>query len=503
MKAILFQVNKRMPWLIDVRFSYHHYLKEYIKQFPGAAWDPTAKQWAIPVEFVCGVADKAKEYGFHFTKKVPERCLKEPVRHLLSPKLYNYQQDAVVNSCSLVEHDAWLFNDEMGLGKTPEILSCLQIKKAANVIIVCPAMARQVWVDELDKWWPDHPEVGVATTGEKAASLTTNIRIVSYGLLNKLEIHKKVDAIVFDEIHYLQNESSQRSQAAAKLVRRHPNAWRAGATATLITNEPTTAHNVLNTLWPKRFGQFYKFAMRYTNASRNDYGWEFKGLNQDNKEELKDRLYQLSSRTTKREVAHLLPPFLLQTKFCTETERPKTCATLAQDVLASGAPCVAVITYTRENCAAMAERVAKAGMTPVIITGAATPERRRKLLDVAKDTPGTVICATMSSIQESIDLTFCSYVIVGELYTRPATMIQLLGRFHRLSGNEPVTVVVLGEPGYDRKTQKLAQRLQDIALVMSAGSTDKQLQNELSKLKTEMSDTDFKDLVAEVAKGWE
>ena len=211
----------------------------------------------------------------------------------------------------------------------------------------------------------------------------------------------------------------------------------------------------------------------------------------------------MSSRTTKRDVAHLLPPFLIQTKISTETERPKICASLAQDVIASGAPCVAIITYTRANTAVMAEKVALANLKPFIVTGDSTPERRRKILDEAKRTPGAVICATMSSIQESIDLTFCSYVIVAEMYTRPATIIQLLGRFHRLSGKEPVTVLVLAEPGYDHKASKLARRLQDIASVMSAGSSDKELQTELSKLKYEMSDTDFKDLVAEVSKGWE
>ncbi|MGH7869054.1 MAG: hypothetical protein ACREP9_15805, partial [Candidatus Dormibacteraceae bacterium] len=79
-------------------------------------------------------------------------------------------------------------------------------------LIVCPAQARYVWhhpkragFGQLDRWWPDHPVVGVVEPGKPMP--VTPIVVVSYEMLPRFlkETWEVPSAIVFDEIHYLQN----------------------------------------------------------------------------------------------------------------------------------------------------------------------------------------------------------------------------------------------------------------------------------------------------------
>ncbi|NIN68347.1 MAG: hypothetical protein GTO63_27300, partial [Anaerolineae bacterium] len=193
------------------------------------------------------------------------------------------------------------------------VILTLMHREAKSAVIVCPAMARKVWIKELARWWPGHPDVTLCDTGAKARAATSPLQVVSYGLLTHLPPRKGVPAaIILDEIHYLMNPSSRRSKAVKDLCERYPDAFRAGMTGTIFTNQPSSAWNPLDTLWPGRAGTYFKWNKRYTDAYHNGYGWEFQGLNKDNADELRHRMQHMASRVTKADVSHLLPEFTTQ-----------------------------------------------------------------------------------------------------------------------------------------------------------------------------------------------
>ena len=111
----------------------------------------------------------------------------------------------------------------------------------------------------------------------------------------------------------LQSWKSKWSIAAKTIVGCNEAAAIFGLTATLMPNQPCDIWNILDTIWPGRFGRSdWKFKQRYSNVSHNGYGWTFKGLNELHAGELQARLASLSSRTTKLDVPHLIPPFDVQ-----------------------------------------------------------------------------------------------------------------------------------------------------------------------------------------------
>jgi ERCC4-related helicase len=218
----------------------------------------------------------------------------------------------------------------------------------------------------------------------------------------------------------------------------------------------------------------YKAKARYTNPIHNGYGWEFKGINELYANELRERLATTTSRTTKLQVAHLLPPFDVKQLYIEHPKQPQI-KEWAQDALEQNSH-IAILTHLR----ATAEQIVQAlqAEQPYLITGALGPEKRNMLLAEAKAKPSAIIVATMHSIGIGIDLTFCQTALFAELYYRPETIIQALGRFSRLSGKVPTSCVIMIEKNTNDEIigMKLGEKIQAINMAIEAGLTDTKLE---------------------------
>jgi hypothetical protein len=84
----------------------------------------------------------------------------------------------------------------------------------------------------------------------------------------------------------------------------------------------------------------------------------------------------------------------------------------------------------------------------------------------------------MHSIGIGIDLTFCQTALFAELYYRPETIIQALGRFSRLSGKVPTSCVIMIEKNTNDEIigMKLGEKIQAINMAIEAGLTDTKLE---------------------------
>lgn len=425
-----------------------------------------------------------------------------------TPELYPYQKSGVKYA---VNKRRWIFNDEMGLGKSAEAIIAARLLKAERVLIVTPAIVRRNWEKELHTWWPTGPQPGVILLGRKRltgvskeaqktrdSAYLAPIQIVSFSLIQEVDV-APWDVIIFDESHRLQGVDTVQAKICRQIARTNRSAAIFALTATLMPKRPLDAWTTLDILQPGQWGRYrgghwapWAFAQHYTLMEHNGYGWVSKGVREENIDEFKQRLSLISSRATKKEFAHLFPTFLVQSQSVpADVDFKKSVTDWLYDASKS-ATHIAVLTYLRESVVEFAKLAGNdLGGTPVFqISGVLTAEKRLETLERAKNAKNAIVVATMSSVGVGIDMTFCTQVAIVELYDKPETLIQLLGRFSRLTSVVPSSVTFLVQEGsQDEKISwNLVKELEEINKAIKAGDTEGKL---VSALNIEMSEEQF------------
>jgi len=248
-------------------------------------------------------------------------------------QLRDYQQDGVHWIVrQFRDHKAVLLADEAGLGKTLEALTAAQKLAAENILIVCPAGARRVWLQEIERWVPDWlPRVILAEPGTNLSELQTRlsagsepmILILGYDELSKGRnpfiacLHRHWDLLVLDEAHYLKNPSN-RTQAVYGSRGSAEGIHAAAAKVLLLTGTPTPNHagelwQHYRALWPDALGKpltLTQFEERFTRYKDTVFGRQVVGSK--NQAVLREALGPMVLRRRKDEVLAELPPLILQ-----------------------------------------------------------------------------------------------------------------------------------------------------------------------------------------------
>lgn len=147
--------------------------------------------------------------------------------------------------------------DEPGLGKTPTAIVTANELKARHVLVVCPAVIRNQWVEKITQWSTLGGFSYAITTSKLGVHEDATWTVISWDLISSPGIWRalskqRFDLLVLDEAHKAKTVSSKRSRALYGGGRALPDdvvplielaQYTVALTGTLLPNRPRE-------LWP-------------------------------------------------------------------------------------------------------------------------------------------------------------------------------------------------------------------------------------------------------------
>lgn len=315
MKSVTLEGDK-----FAIKFPYDPNLVESVRAITGRTYRPKDKTWLVPVTSYEEVK-RLTDHGFTLTPEA-QSTIDETSQRLqdnmkasasveadllipeLSGTLYPFQKAAVAYA---VRNKSVFIADEMGLGKTIEALATLQATSSFPAAVVCPASLKLNWKREASVWLP-HASLQILQ-GRSDTLINADITILNYEVLQDYSDQLKklsLQAIVFDESHYLKNYKTKRTKVAKTIARRVP--LRLALTGTPVLNRPNellTQLQVLGRL--DEFGGFWFFLNNYCAPTYSRFGTDYNGAS--NTAELHANLRRTCYiRRRKAQVLAQLPP---------------------------------------------------------------------------------------------------------------------------------------------------------------------------------------------------
>lgn len=460
-------------------------LNSAAKGVPGTHWDSAVRAHIGYPDAIQLVVEKLREMGL----KSDDGPVRDPTYAHNLPASYadarGYQKTgidfAVANSGS-----GALLADEMGLGKGLQAVRALRALRRKN-IVVCPAHVRGVWERPADrdvprqfwgefaKWWDGAVLMRPYGLTPEPIPADADVVVIHYDIVHAwvavlLEWFNG-GSIVFDEAHVLLNATSRRSKACRELARAA--AGRLALTGTPPTDRVKDLYNIVDTISPERFGDFFPFGKRYCDAKKVDVRgpggttktvYDFGG--RSNIPELRKRLDWFTLRRTKREVMSELPALTRQivdvevsanrrvsisARIAGDKKRMRAALDSAADgklkhVVAlvrshlEEGQRVVVGTYRRSVCEQIADTMNEIAPTRFIHGGVALT-KRGAIVDKLRNVEGPCcLVANIDCASTGIDLTFASKIVMAELVWEPRDLIQYEARAHRFGAKDPVLV---------------------------------------------------------------
>ena len=294
-------VEYRPPDKLRMRWPYkpnYADINTAVKSCGQAKFDKKSKEWVIPL--IAGV-DVAAAVKPHYKQlhdailEIPE--VKEAHGHMAERVLLSSAVAAApmwlpnIKNAEEVRPYQWaapqmfatggqnrlLLGDEMGLGKSLQALLCVLAGQYQRILIVCPAVVKVNWANEVEKWTELTPSVVYGRSGDYE---TGDVTIVNYDLLqHRLDAlcEDDYDCVVFDECHNLKSQKAERTKAAKRLAKWPSVQGIIAMSGTPILNRPEEIFTTLNMLKPSTFPDYFLFGKKYCAAIHNGYGWDFGG----------------------------------------------------------------------------------------------------------------------------------------------------------------------------------------------------------------------------------
>jgi len=265
-------------------------------------WNPRARHWWTDNK---GKADKLRGMINHseLQREVRNHLLSKPPPDIPAPDglaYLPYQIEAI--KFGIVNHNA-LLALEMGLGKTIVaigLMNALQ-DEIKRTLIVCPASLKINWTREILKW-KCFAALPAVCNGRYVPG---NVVVINYDVLVKhhdILCQREWDLVIADECHYVKTPTAARSKAFYSI----PTKRRLYLTGTPILNRPIELQPLLKGLGVPWAANRHAFGLRYCGATKNKYGWDYRGAN--NLSELNQKLTgSVMVRYRKQDVLKDLP----------------------------------------------------------------------------------------------------------------------------------------------------------------------------------------------------
>ena len=217
--------------------------------------------------------------------------------------LFRYQSTGVD---WLAARTAGLLADSPGLGKTAQIL--LAVPAGCGILVVCPAVAKGVWVREAGKFRPDLKPVALSGRGSFRWPAAGELVSVNYDILPAEAPAPPAGVVlVADEAHYLKSSKAARTERfrALSVAVRAAGGRVYLATGTPLLNRAPELWSLLAAAGLEReaFGSFATY-MQLWHAERGRYGIEWGAPSP----EVATRLQRVMLGRVKAEVLRDLPP---------------------------------------------------------------------------------------------------------------------------------------------------------------------------------------------------
>lgn len=191
------------------------------------------------------------------------------------PKSYNGVDWQTIPADIVLSTGRTLCGDVLGLGKTFSALLVLRSPDARPAIVVCPPHLQLQWVRETAKFFPTlRTHIVTKTKVYDPARVrgmngyAPDVLIISYhklagwcDYLTAAGDTGRVRTVIFDEIHELRNDGSQKYTAAYRLARSMR--YRLGLTGTVVFNYGGDAHTIIRVLDPDALGSRSEFVREW------------------------------------------------------------------------------------------------------------------------------------------------------------------------------------------------------------------------------------------------
>lgn len=336
-----------------IHFTYNEHILHQVKLLSGRKRNKEKKCWTAPLSLptvntlqnLGFILEEKVDTWFYNQSKKPEktRTLKIPG---LNGNLRKYQNEGV--QYFEIKKGLAICADDQGLGKTIQALAYLQLHPELRpAIIIPPGALKLMWEEEINNWLSSRKDIKIVFgkySKDKPPLEKKDIYIVNYEILYHTTIcpvckgkkkifikangegcfkkcipcgatgkitkcrpdiknlHAKI--IIWDEIHYLANEKSQRTQASFDLSQRVSK--KIGLTGTAMEKSHVDLYWPIKVINPTIFPSFFRFAKKYCGATQTYFGWDFSAST--NGEELNQILYEnIFIRRLKKNVAKDIP----------------------------------------------------------------------------------------------------------------------------------------------------------------------------------------------------
>ncbi|NWX22953.1 SMAL1 protein, partial [Aegotheles bennettii] len=224
----------------------------------------------------------------------------------LVTSLMPFQREGV--NFAILRNGRLLLADDMGLGKTIQaICIAAYYRKEWPLLVVTPSSVRFTWAEAFHRWLPSLSpgSTNVIVTGKD--NLTGSlINIVSFDLLSKMDKQLKstFQVVIIDESHFLKNIKTARCQAAMSVLKAARRVILLSGTPAM--SRPAELYTQIAAVQPAFFPQFHSFGLRYCDARKLPWGWDYSGSS--NLTELKILLEEsIMIRRLKSDVLSQLP----------------------------------------------------------------------------------------------------------------------------------------------------------------------------------------------------
>nr|XP_044607263.1 SWI/SNF-related matrix-associated actin-dependent regulator of chromatin subfamily A-like protein 1 isoform X2 [Equus asinus] len=263
----------------DVQTKKWNFLLEEHSKLKRVRCLPQVRLDPLPTTLLLAFASQLEQTSLRPAADIPEADLSGVDPKLVS-NLLPFQRAGV--NFAVAKGGRLLLADDMGLGKTIQAICVAAFyRKEWPLLVVVPSSVRFTWEQAFLQWLPslspDHINVVVTGKDHLTAGL---VNIVSFDLLSKLEKQLKqlkspFKVVIIDESHFLKNSKTARCRAATPLLKVANRVILLSGTPAM--SRPAELYTQILAVKPTFFPQFHAFGLRYCDAKRMPWGWDYSG----------------------------------------------------------------------------------------------------------------------------------------------------------------------------------------------------------------------------------